>query len=105
MWKHGYNLVLMPASCDQRADSFTPSQVMQQLELVLYPHWAAGNIDLFYSDKPALRLAALIMAGIQCRNIRSSLEGRGCPLRGIPLFHIPIVLIVFVVQVFGLVDG
>lgn len=28
MWQHGYNLVLMPASGDQRADSFASSQVM-----------------------------------------------------------------------------
>lgn len=65
MWQHGYNLVLMPASGDQRADSFASSQVMQQLEFILNPHWAASNIDFFYGDKAALRLAALIMAGFQ----------------------------------------
>ena len=28
VWQYGYNLVLMSASGDQRADSFAPSQVM-----------------------------------------------------------------------------
>ena len=28
VWQYGYNLVLMSASCDQRADSSAPSQVM-----------------------------------------------------------------------------
>ena len=64
MWQHGYNLVLMSASRDQRADRAAASQVMEQLKFVLYPNWAASNINLFNGDKPALRLTALLLA--QC---------------------------------------
>ena len=78
---------------------------MQQLEFVLYPHWAASNIDLFDGDETALRLAVLIMAGVYSQSVLSSLEGRGCPLRRFTLIHVPIVLVVFIVQVFGFVDS
>ena len=66
MRQHSYDLVLMSASRDQRADRFAAPQVVEQLKFVLNPYGAAGNIDLFDGDKSTLRLTALIMISAHC---------------------------------------
>lgn len=64
MGQHGDDLVLVSAGGDQRADSLASSQIVQKLEFVLYPHWAASNVDFFNCDKPTLGLAAMVIASV-----------------------------------------
>ena len=66
MRQHSYDLVLMSASRNQRADRSAAPQVVEQLKFILNSYGAAGNIDLFDGDKSALRLTALIMVSVHC---------------------------------------
>lgn len=46
----GYDLVLVSESSDEWTDVLASAQIVQKLQLILYPRWAAGHIDLLNGD-------------------------------------------------------
>ena len=50
VWQDRHNLVLVPEGCDEWTDVFASAQIVQKLQLVLYPHRAARYIDLLDGD-------------------------------------------------------
>ena len=61
MRQYSDDLVLMSESGDQRANSLASSQVVEKFKLILYPHWATGDVYFLNGniDRPTLRLLAL----------------------------------------------
>ena len=82
---------------------------MEKFKFVLYSHWATCHVDFLYGniDRPTLQLLALAVdkgSGRLRIVIFPAFERRRRPFRSIVCLYIPIVLIVLVVEVFGLVN-
>lgn len=90
--QHGDNLIIMSECSNKGAYGFIAFQIIQELKLVLDSHGAACDVDLLDSDV-----------------MWFSARGWGSRTTSPPplyrVFGVPIILIVVVVQVFGLIDG